>query len=159
MRVGLMTEFPSQSVQSGPAIHTRFLYETLSRRDHEVVMMGPDTTTEAPLYANENLLFRGYSYPTHPKVKIPLPGNLSSMYRPPKVDVIHSQTNTHMVHYAYWMRNMWQIPVLNTHTVHLPTHSHFILSDKLFANDTVRKYVRRIGENAEKNFEIGRAHV
>ena len=152
MRVGLMTEFPSVSVQSGPAIHTRFLYDTMTRRGHDVTVMGPDTTGLAPLYAEKNHLYRGKPYPTHPKVTVPMPGEFSNMLDAPEVDVIHSQTNMHMVHYAYWMRNMWQIPVLNTHTVHLPTHSHLILSDKLYKIPFLRNVMRRMAERMERNF-------
>jgi glycosyltransferase involved in cell wall biosynthesis len=147
-----MTEFPSVSVQSGPAIHTRFLYETMTGRGHDVTVMGPDTTQMAPLYAEKTQLYRGRPYPTHPKVTVPMPGAFGDMLNAPEVDVVHSQTNMHMVHYAYWMRNMWQIPVLNTHTVHLPTHSHLVLSDKLYKVPFIRNIMRRTAENMERNF-------
>ena len=147
-----MTEYPSPAVQSGPAIHTKFLFEGMQRRGHDVVLMGPDTGSEVPIDHHEVQLYRGFGYPTHPKVKIPMPGPWKTMWNAPQVDVVHSQTNTHMVHYAVWMRKMWQIPLLNTHTVHLPTHSHFILSDRLYESDRIRNLVRRQADAVELNF-------
>lgn len=152
MRLGIMTEFPSPAVQSGPAIHTRFLYQGMSKRGHDVVLMGPDTGSEVAIDHDRVQLCRGYAYPTHPKVKIPMPGPMGDMLSPPKVDLIHSQTNTHMVHYAVWQRRMWQVPVLNTHTVHLPTHSHFLLSDSLYENVPLRRLIRRQADQMELNF-------
>jgi len=48
------------------------------------------------------------------------------------VDLIHGQTQTHMIHYANWMRRMFRIPTLHTYIVDLPTHSHIVLSDALY---------------------------
>ncbi|MFT7621113.1 MAG: 1,2-diacylglycerol 3-alpha-glucosyltransferase [Myxococcota bacterium] len=152
MRIGLMTEYPSPSVQSGPAIHTRFLYERLMHTGHDVTLMGPDTGDEVPIDAAKTHLYKAMPYPTHPKVKIPAPGPWSTMWNAPRVDVVHSQTNTHMVHYAVWMRQMHRTALLNTHTVHLPTHSHFVLSDGLYNREWVRNLFRRWAESLERNW-------
>lgn len=152
MRVGIMTEYPSVAVQSGPALHTRFLYEQMKGRGHSVVLMGPDTGGESPIDASEVQLYKGQPYPTHPKVKIPMPAKFGHMWDAPDVDVIHSQTNTHMVHYAVWMRRMKRVPVLNTHTVHLPTHSHFLISDKLWQKPWVKSFLMNSATKMERNF-------
>ncbi len=152
MRVGILTEYPSPAVQSGPAIHTKFLYEGLGRRGHDVMLIGPDTGSVMPIDGPETQLFHAVSYPTHPNVKIPLPRGLRSMYDAPRVDVIHGQTNSHMIHYGVWVRELHGIPLLNTHTIHLPTHSHFILSDKLYGNPMVREVTRQSALGMEKNF-------
>jgi glycosyltransferase involved in cell wall biosynthesis len=123
------------------AIHTHFLRNGMLGRGHRVCLIGPDTSEVVALGDEETHLFPGLSYPTYPRVKISLPGSPRRMIRQaPQVDVIHGQTNTHMVYYGAWMRQMFAIPVLHTHTVHIPTHSHFILSDRLYANDYVRQW-------------------
>ncbi|MGM0575909.1 MAG: glycosyltransferase [Myxococcota bacterium] len=152
MRVGILTEYPSPAVQSGPAIHTRFLSEGLERRGHDVVLMGPDTTGDAPVEGIETHLYRSFGYPTHPKVKVAMPVRPGHLWNAPDVDVIHSQTNTHMVHYANWMREMRQVPVLNTHTIHLPTHCHFLVSDSLWRKPAVKRILRDNAEAMERNF-------
>ena len=152
MRVGIMTEFPSPAVQSGPAIHTRFYQQQLERRGHDVILMGPDTGSVVPVEASRSHLYPAFSYPTHQRVKIAMPGGPRKMLNPPKMDVIHSQTGSHMVHYALWIREMWQVPVINTHVVHLPTHCHFLLSDRLWANDFVRGYLKQQADDVERNF-------
>ena len=151
MRVGILTEYPSPSVQSGPALHTRFLFERLTARGHDVTMMGPDTGDEVPVDVPAQL-YPARPYPTHPKVKIPLPGKFKDMWNAPDVELIHSQTNTHMVHYVTWMRKMRRVALLNTHTVHLPTHSHFVLSDRLYQRPFVREAMRRWAEKLEFSY-------
>jgi len=74
------------------------------------------------------------------------------LWNPPAVDLIHAQTNTMMSDYANWIRRMWQVPVLNTHTIHMPTHSHFVLSDTLYGSAAVRETCRRAAQEAERRF-------
>ncbi len=144
MRVGILTQYPSPAVQSGPAIHTRFLSNGLRRRGHDVTLMGPDTGGVAPVDGTEDFLFPAVPYPTHPNVKVAMPGDPRRLFskRPP-VDIIHGQANCHMLHYGVWTREMWGIPYLNTHIIHLPTHSHFILSDSLFKREGVREFLAK----------------
>jgi 1,2-diacylglycerol 3-alpha-glucosyltransferase len=153
MRIGILTEFPSPSVQSGPAIHTQLLKQGLEARGHETVLMGPrmpssdrgpDTT------AHE---YPSVPWPSHPKVRVAMPGpSMRHLWNAPVVDLIHAQTNTLMSDYANWIRRMWQVPVLNTHTIHMPTHSHFVLSDTLYASATIRDTCRRAAGDAERRF-------
>lgn len=153
VRVGILTEYPSPAVQSGPALHTQFLRDGLVRRGHEVVLMGPDTGAEVPMDQELVHLYPAFSYPTHKKVKFSLPGpTVDHLWNAPRVDVVHSQTNTHMAHYASWMREMWAVPVLNTHTVHLPTHSHFIVSDELYRRPWVQDLLRDNALKTERKF-------
>ena len=71
--------------------------EGLKRRGHETVLVGPDTTRVAPSNGSETYLFKCVSYPTHPDVKIGIPGRPIDMFRnPPRVDLIHSQATSHM---------------------------------------------------------------
>jgi glycosyltransferase involved in cell wall biosynthesis len=152
MKVGIFTEFPSPTVQSGPAIHTRFLATQLEKRGHSVVMLGPDTGDVTPMNGRDAVLFYGLPYMTHPNVRISMPGPYRNLVERPPVDVLHGQTNTPQLEYAGWVHEMWGIPVVNTHTVHLPTHSHFLLSDRLFANDTVRTWWKQQAVNTERVF-------
>lgn len=142
MKVGILTQFPSPAVQSGPAIHTRFLFHGLKGRGHGVMMMGPNTDRVTPVEGSRDYLFPSFAYATHPNVKVSMPGSPLGLFaKRPNVDVIHGQANCHMLHYGVWARQMWGIPFLNTHIIHLPTHSHFVLSDRLFANQTVRQFM------------------
>ena len=152
MRVGIFTDYPSPAVQSGPAIHTRFLHQRLIERGHTPVLMGPDTGNQDAANGTETHLYRGFSYPTHPKTKVAMPGPLREMARPPRVDVIHGQTAQHMIWYAGWMRRMWQTPVLNTHTIHIPSHSHFLVSDRLWENPLSKAILLQQAEEVEASF-------
>ena len=125
MKVGILTEFPSPAVQSGPAIHTRFLSDGLMRRGHECTLIGPDTSDSEPMESGQHYLFKAWPYPTHPEVKLAVPGRPVDMFKnPPKVDVMHSQASS-FLHYGIWMRKMWRIPLLNTHVIHIPTTATF----------------------------------
>ena len=154
MRIGILTDFPSMSVQSGPAIHTQFLKRGLEKRNHECVLMGPDTGSDAQMEdSSEYHLYPGVSWPTHTRVKFALPMTpVSHLWNPPELDLMHCQTNTWMSEYGAWIRKMYGVPLLNTHTCHMPTHSHFILSDKLFNNTLVRGQVERAAMKQELRF-------
>lgn len=115
--------------------------------------MGPTHGEVEPSPGKEYFLFPSYSYPTHPGVKVPLPTRLVSMFRDaPQVDLIHSQTMSHMIHYAIWMRKMNQVPFLNTHVIHLPTHCHFILSEGLYQTEWFMNWWRKQAVAMESNF-------
>ena len=153
MKVGILTEFPSPTVQSGPAIHTRFLRDGLSRRGHQCTLIGPDTSESAPTESGEYYLFKAWPYPTHPDVKLAIPGRPIQMFRkPPRVDVVHSQASSHMLHYGVWMRKMWKIPLLNTHVIHMPTHCHFLLSDGLYKQEWVLDWWQKRAASMERSF-------
>jgi len=77
-------------------------------------------------------VFKSFGYPTHPKVRLALPWPPARILNPPRVDLIHGQTQTHMIHYANWMRRMFRIPAMHTYVVDLPTHSQLVLSDTLY---------------------------
>ena len=151
MRIGILTEFPTVAIQSGPAIHTRFLHDGLKKRDHDVVLIGPDQGVEDKS-GNERHLFSAVSYPSHPKVKIPLPWPMQRMTTPPRVDLVHGQANSHMIHYAVWMRKLYGAAVLNTHIIHIPTHSHFLLNDELYRNPIAYQILQQSAQSTELNF-------
>ena len=151
MRVGIFTDYPSQAVLSGPAIHTSFLKKNLEKRGHEVMLFGPNTHEGALEEHAGQHLFKGVSYPTHPKTKIAMPWPLTNLLNPPRVDIIHGQINTLMIRYAAWMRQMWRIPMLNTHIIHLPTHSHFVVGDRLYKNPWVRQQLQEQALNQERS--------
>ncbi|MBM4370241.1 MAG: glycosyltransferase [Deltaproteobacteria bacterium] len=133
MHIGILTDFPTQSVQSGPAIHTRFLADRMRARGHEITLMGTDTTMVEEHRGPERLhVFRSFGYPTHPRVRLALPWPPERVLHPPRVDLIHGQTQTHMIHYANWMRRLFRIPTLHTYIVDLPTAAHVVLSDTLY---------------------------
>ena len=155
MRVGILTDYPSPSTQAGPAVHTKLLAQRLESRGHDVVLMGPDTDSLERIDASHTHLYWGGRYPTHKRVVIAMPGPIPTLVKPPELDVIHSQTNTHMIHYGLWLREMYGIPVLNTHTIHLPTHSHFLVADALYN----QRYVRDFLQWWAKDMELAHARM
>ncbi len=153
MRVGIFTDYPTLAVQSGPAIHTAFLRDNLRRRGHDAVLIGPRTDgADGDWSTEEHHLFHGVPYPTHPKTKVVMPWPARQLTSVPKIDVIHGQINNHMIHYGGWLRKMYRIPMLNTHIIHLPTHSHFLVGDKLYNNDFVRAGLKQTAYNVERSF-------
>jgi len=153
VHIGILTDFPTATVRSGLAIHTHFLRQGMLKRGHRVCLVGPDTSDVVALGSEETHLFPGLAYPTYPRVKIAMPGDPRKMIGDaPPVDILHGQTNTLMVWYGGWMRKMFGIPVLNTHTVHLPTHSHFILSDGMYQKQSVRDWAYRTSQDLEFDY-------
>lgn len=152
MKIGILTDFPSVAVQSGPAIHTRFLHDGMRSRGHEVTLLGPETGVDTPIEGTNFHLFKGVSYPSHPKVKIVLPWPAERVINSPELDVLHGQVNSHFMHYGVWLRERYKTALLNTHTIHLPTHSHFLVSDSLYAKPFVREQLLKSAHNLELSY-------
>lgn len=153
MRIGILTDFPTTTTRSGPALHTAILRKGLEARGHAVVMLGPDTRSECPAEPGQEMfLFRAISHPTHPRIKVSLPASLPRMRNPPDLDILLAQTTNPMVSYANWVRLMWRVPVLNTHTIHLPTHSHYLLPGVLARMSASRRVARRLVRIGERRF-------
>jgi glycosyltransferase involved in cell wall biosynthesis len=152
MKVGILTDYPTLSVQSGPALHTRFLHDGLSDRGHSVTLMGPDTTQDTADDSVSTFLFDGVPFPSHPRTRVIVPKPLNQLPKAPRLDVIHGQSANHVIEYANWMRKMYRTAVLNTHIIHLPTHSHFLLGDKLYENPIVREALRQSATSVERDF-------
>jgi 1,2-diacylglycerol 3-alpha-glucosyltransferase len=146
MHVGILTDYPTVSFMSGPAIHTKFLSENLEARGHDVTLMGPKPPAHAPLDDADTALFSGFGFPTHPDVKIALPWPLKNFTDPPKVDLIHGQTAQHMMYYGSWLRQMHRIPVVATNTVYMPVYSGHILSERLYNWKPARDWAQGLAE-------------
>ena len=148
MHIGVLTDYPTVSFMSGPAIHTRFLSEKLQERGYDVTLMGPKPPAHAPMNGTDTALFSGFGFPTHPDVKIALPWPMNNFTDPPKVDLIHGQTAQHMMYYGSWMRQMFRIPVVATNTVYMPSYSTHVLSDRLNDWKPARDWARGFAEGA-----------
>ena len=151
MRVGILTDFPSLALQSGPSIHTNFLHDGLRKRGYDLTLIGPSTDAQ-PANDNRVHLFKGVPYPSHPKLKVVVPQPWRQLANPPKLDLIHGQTNNHIIEWANWTRKVNGTAVINTNIIHLPTHSHFILSDKLYGTPFVRDLTRNWANDIERDF-------
>lgn len=156
MKVGILTDYPSIAVQSGPSLHTRFLYEGLAERGHQVTLLGPDTGDVMPIEGVKTFLFPGKPFPAHPRVKVMVPGPIGRLAEPPELDVIHGQVANHAIEYAAWIRRRNRTAVLNTHILHLPDHVHFLVGDALYANPMVRAFLEKSAADLEK--EIARMY-
>lgn len=151
MRVGILTDFPSLALQSGPSIHTNFLHDGLRKRGYDLTLIGPSTDAQ-PANDSRVHLFKGVPYPSHPKLKVVVPQPWRQLANPPKLDLIHGQTNNHIIEWANWTRKVNGTAVINTNIIHLPTHSHFILSDKLYGTPFVRDLTRNWANDIERDF-------
>ncbi len=152
MKLGILTDYPTLAVQSGPSIHTRFLHDGMSERGHDVTLVGPDTSSAAPIDTGNTWLFHGIAYPSHPKVKVMMPRPLSKIANAPKFDVIHGQVNGHHIELANFLRRMHRTAVLNTNIIHLPAHCHMLVNDTLWQNPVVRTAMQQWAGSVERDF-------
>jgi len=164
MRVGILTEFPSLSIQSGPALQTRLVHDGLRDRGHSVVLIGPDTSTQSPVASLETHLFANASfrhgpsgarrYPEHPTINIPMPWPPRRFAESPKLDVIHGQSASQMMQYGAWLRRLHGTAFINTHMIHLPSQIHFLVPSPLYEIPQVRDRVLRAVPRLERSFAL-----
>lgn len=162
MRIGILTEFPSLSIQSGPALQTRLLHNGLRDRGHSVVLIGPDTSTQSPMGSTKTHLFANASfrhgspgvrrYPERPTINIPVPWPPRRFTESPRLDVVHGQSASHMMHYGAWLRRTHGTAFINTHMIHLPSQVHFVVPSPLYEIPQVRERIQRWVPRLERSF-------
>jgi 1,2-diacylglycerol 3-alpha-glucosyltransferase len=162
MRVGILTEFPSLSIQSGPALQTRFLHDGLSERGHSVALIGPDTSAQSSVASLETYLFAnasfrhgpsgGRRYPERPTVNVPMPWPPRRFIQSPSLDVVHGQSASQMMQYGAWLRRLHGTAFINTHMIHLPAQIHFLIPSPLYEISQVRDRILRAVPRLEQSF-------
>jgi glycosyltransferase involved in cell wall biosynthesis len=139
MRVGLITDYARFSMLTGPVMMTRFFREHLELRGHSVQLIGPEDPEALPGELPENtVLCRALTFPHYKGFYVPIPIQPELFTRPYDLDIIFGQANSLFLHYGVWLRQFRGIPLLATNTIHLPSYTNHILSDRIMDTDWLR---------------------
>lgn len=140
LRVAILSDFVRIPYANGAAFQTRFLYQELRRRGHEVTVIGPHDPEARP----EELAPGTVSLPsvplkTYPGVYIPLP-LASWIYDTHRwnFDIVFGQTTSMLMQLGTWLRSMKGIPLLCVNTTHLAAAYDVLLPEKLSKLEIVR---------------------
>lgn len=132
-RVAILSDYVRLPYANGATFATQFLYRELTRRGHEVTIIGPRDPAAKP----EDLPERHICLPSvplqnHPGVYIPLP--LEGVLRQARdwdFDVVLGQTATELMELGLWLRATKGIPLLAVNTVHLPSVYPVVMPESL----------------------------
>ncbi len=152
MHIGILTDYPVASFANGPALATQALKRYLENRGHRVTIVGPAPGREEPAPQSGSLLLSSVPFRAHPGVQIPFPWPLSTFDNSQKFDVIHSHSNSLLMHWAPIMRQLHGIPCVGTNTIYLPAFAQHVLPDRLYQNDKVRKAFWGFANRYERGF-------
>ena len=137
-RIAILSDYLRLPYANGATFATQFLYRELTRRGHEVTIIGPDDPAAKP----EDLPERHICIPSlplrnHPGVRVPLP--LKNVMRDAAgwdFDLILGQTATELMELGMWMRHAKGTPILAVNTVHLPSVYPVVMPESLHHNRT-----------------------
>lgn len=137
-RIAILSDYVRLPYANGATFATQFLYRELTRRGHEVTIIGPDDPEAKP----EDLPERHICLPSlplrnHPGVRVPLP--LKGVMEQAKswdFDLILGQTATELMELGMWMRHAKGTPILAVNTVHLPSVYPVVMPESLHHNKT-----------------------
>lgn len=139
MRVGLITDYARFSMLAGPVMMTRFFKEQFEQRGHEVQLIGPnDPETRPGELPNDTVLCRSLTFPHYKGFYVPLPLEPGLFKKDWNLDILLGQSNSLFLHLAVWLREFRGIPLLATNTIHMPSYTQHILSDKILGTNWIR---------------------
>ncbi len=141
MHVALLTDFPAVAFANGVSLATRSLKRHLEQRGHRVTIVGPRPSRQNPQPDAQSLLLDAMPFFAHPGV------NLAFAWPPRSFDnerfgfdMIHSQANSLLIHWAPMMRAVHKVPSISTHTLYTPGFVHHGLPKALVQHAPVRDF-------------------
>jgi glycosyltransferase involved in cell wall biosynthesis len=152
MHVGILTDYPVASFANGPSLATQALKRYLEGRGHRVTIVGPQPGAEDPPAQPGSVLLGSFDFRAHPGVRIPFPWPLSAFDNSPKFDVIHSHSNSLLMHWAPMMRQLHGIPCVGTNTIYLPAFAQHLLPDRVYRIETARNLWSGLSDSIERKF-------
>lgn len=152
MHIGILTDYPVATFANGPALATQALKRYLESRGHQVTIVGPAPGPDDPKAQPGSVLLGSVRFRAHPGVQIPFPWPLSAFDNSPKFDVIHSHSNSLLMHWAPMMRALHGVPCVGTNTIYLPAFAQHLLPNKLYANETIRNLWSGLSDSIERKF-------
>jgi glycosyltransferase involved in cell wall biosynthesis len=133
MKIGLLTDFPAVEYCNGPALASQAYRRNMEGRGHEVSFIGPrPKRSQRQVEGDGNILFSSMVMKRYANTPFAMPWPLTPFKTKPDFDVVHGNSNGHMMHYGLMMREMYDIPCLQTNTIYLPAFkSHMIPEEML----------------------------
>lgn len=132
MRIGLLTDYARFSMLAGPVMMTRFFKEHFEHLGHDVQLIGPlDPETRPGELPDDTVLCKALTFPHYKGFYVPLPLEQELFTRDYDLDVIFGQSNSLFLHLGVWLRQYHGIPLLATNTIHMPSYTQHVLSDRI----------------------------
>lgn len=152
MKIGLITDFPAVEFCNGPALAGQAFRRNMEGRGHKVSFIGPKPHKgQREVEGDGNVLFSSLQMKRYAKTPFGFPWPISRFTNRPDFDVIHGNSNAHMMHYGLMMREMYDIPCLQTNTIYLPAFKHHMLPEHMI--DGVGKpFFDFLSNYVEQNF-------
>lgn len=148
MHVAVLTDYPVVSFANGPSLATQALKRYLEGRGHTVTLVGPRPGPGAPEPARGSLLLESAHFKAHPGVQLPFAWPPAAFENKTRFDVVHSHSNSSLMHWAPMMRRLHGIPVLSTNTVYIPGFAQYALPASLYRLEAVRAFWARVPARA-----------
>ena len=118
MKIGLLTDFPAVEYCNGPALASQAYRRNMEGRGHEVSFIGPrPKQSQRQVEGDGNVLFSSMVMKRYANTPFAMPWPLTPFKSKPDFDVVHGNSNGHMMHYGLMMREMYDIPCLQTNTI------------------------------------------
>ena len=148
MRIGMLTDYPAVEFCNGPALASQTFRRNMEARGHSVSLIGPRPKHRK--VTGDAVLFNSLPLRSYADTPIALPWPRQTFEARPW-DVIHAHSNALMMHWAPMMRELHQIPCLQTNTIHLPSFVHHGVSEKLL-NGPLRGAFSLLSDFVERSF-------
>ena len=132
-RIAILSDYVRLPYANGATFATQFLYRELTRRGHEVTIIGPRDPDAKPADLPErHICLPSLPLRNHPGVYLPMP--LEGILREKRdwnFDVVLGQTASNLMELGLWLRATRGIPLLAVNTVHVPSVYPVVMPESL----------------------------
>jgi glycosyltransferase involved in cell wall biosynthesis len=121
-------------------------------RGHEVSFIGPrPKQSQRQVEGDGNILFSSMVMKRYANTPFAMPWPLTPFKSKPDFDVVHGNSNGHMMHYGLMMREMYDIPCLQTNTIYLEAFKSHMIPEEML-NGVAGGFFDYLSNYAEENF-------
>lgn len=139
--VGIINDYVRIPYANGSSFASQFLYRELTRRGHDVTVLGPrEPGAPAGAMPRRAVLFDSIPLRNHPGLFLALPSQqaLASAVST-RLDMVLAQTGSGLLDLGVWLRAKSGVPLLCVNTIHLPSVYNVILPDALHQRPGVKQ--------------------
>lgn len=143
-QLAIINDYVRIPYANGSSYASQFLFRELSKRGHEVTVVGPQDrdATEAEL-PPRHVSLPSIPLRNHPGVQLALPSRagLRSLKRA-RFDLVLAQASSALLDAGVWLRQRHGVPLVCVNTVHMPSVYNVMLPDRLNAMKSVQRLFR-----------------
>ncbi len=124
----------------------------MRERGHTVRFIGPRPREDQRDGPPDTILLSALSFRQYANIRFAMPWPPTTWRQHPDVDVVHAHANSMIMHWAAMVRELHNVPCVQTNTVYLPAFVHHAIPEALTAPDAMAGFWQWATDAVEGTF-------